>query len=302
MKSSNLNLYIDESGSGYIGDKHFRFFLMAGVVMTEAEELKADSFMSVWRKKYLINSDSNFHTANFFEDLKDRKGRIIVHRKHKLENIEKFKEAVDELKNLLSYLTFKAHVYYVDLHNLRHELDLEKFMTDESIIKDILNKDYVGHTHYPVVTITKKLYSFHEKHIGKSKCGFVCYESQSENDIRIVESFHLHLNHCRSEQRYIFGKNILGINFYTKATLCAALEIADIIAYCNTQVLRKRDAQDELNSFNQERLAILFDFYKSIKKKFKIITESLTPDCRDQLRKIYDKQQIKAQYTKKASS
>lgn len=81
----------------------------------------------------------------------------------------------------------------------------------------------------------------------------------------------------------------MGLNFYTKASLCTALELADFIAYCSTQYLRNQVNSKEL-TIQSDRLKILLQAYKGVKQEQKIYLKNVTTDCIEQLEYLHTPQ------------
>lgn len=310
MKDS-ANLYIDESGVGNISYLTYKYFIMSSVTMTKSEEEKASSFFTYWKWKYTINPSTSFHSTDFFENhvykRGKKKGKLIAYRKKNLNKFDKFKVAVEELLKLVTYLKFKSNVYYVDLNKVLKILGLNRKFSP--VIKDIINREYGHEILLPIFTVSKFLYKDHEKSLvnKRIKQGFVYYESQKENDIEIVRSFHEHLQKIsQTSKTYIYGKNVLGLNFFNKASLCSGLEIADLIAYSTNQVLRSKRAKSELASFDKQRLSLLLKMFERIKKHFKIkiydVTNDSINDFKQIKKRIVDQRaDRKARKTKKAS-
>lgn len=295
-----VNLYIDESGIGNISNLTYRFFMMSAVIMSESEKEKAASFFSCWKEKYTIDPELSFHSTDFFEDnifkRGSKKGKVIVYRKRNINKFYKFRPAVNELINLLQYLKFSCNVYYVDLKKVQHALGLDKKYSP--VIKDIINRDYGRELLYPIYTVSKFLYKDHEKQLtgNRDQYGFVCYESQKENDMKVVQSFHEHLQKMGQKSRtYIYGKNVLGLNFYNKASLCSALEIADFMAYSTNQFLRLKWAKIELKNFDEHRLYLLLKSFKIVRNHFKVHIYDVTDDS------INDYQELKRKIDKRKS-
>lgn len=213
--------------------------------------------------------------------------------------------AVDELVNLIEYLNFRSNVYYVDVEKVREELNIN--VPERKVIKNIINVDYRGEVLYPIYTVSKHLYKDHEKALvvnGKrNRNGFVCYESQKENDMKIVQSFHEHLQKVsHTSNTYVYGENVLGLNFYNKASLCAALEIADFIAYSTNQLIRSKYAPSELKTFDKQRLELLLDSFTHIQKYFKIqikdVTKAAIDDYKELGEKVKKDREDRARYKK----
>lgn len=299
-----LNLYTDESGSAAIYKKDYKFFLMTSIIATEKDERRTQKKLEKWRKKYLRESGSSCHAADYFEDHLDKKtGKPRKFRKKVLDDLKIFKQATKELFNIVTDFKFVSKVAYVNLAVLRRKLGLETMMHKEhNHIKDVINNEYRRETLYPIVTVSSFLYKHHEDALIKpkrKKQGFVFYESQKENDVKLVESFHQHVNKNNKTSRdYIYGRSILGLSFVTKRSLCAGVEIADLIAYTNTQLLRLKYSKKEL-VISKERLETLLEEYKNIKAKFSITVKDLTEKCIKGMKEIKTEEIRKK--TKKAS-
>jgi len=278
MIKGTENLYIDESGSGAIYEpppKNYQFFNMAGVVVNDTSEEKLSQGLRKWKKKYLISQYSTFHSVDLFEDYK------IGYKKPFLSNNKILFEAAVELVDVLLSIPYESNVYYIDLDKLRAELDLNKFIRGkQNILKDVINKDYKGKFLQPISTILESFFSFHEKLINETnKSGHLCFESQREFDEQTIKSFHQTLiTHNKTSTTYKYGKNLLGIHFDTKASLCGALELADFIAYGSTQYLRNKVNSIEL-TIPSDRLEILLELYRRVKKDRKIILKDVTMNC-----------------------
>lgn len=295
MRLGTENLYIDESGSGAIYEpppKNYQFFNMAGVVIDDANEKLLSSEIRKWKDQYLQTKGLTFHTVDFFEDFKETSVTSYKYKKQSLTNIKKFYHATLDLLAVFNSVKFNARVYYIDLNYLRVKLNFNKYITGkQNILKDVINKEYKGSYLQPISTILQNFFVFHEGLIlaGK-KPGYICFESQREFDELTARTFHQTLHHHnQAKQAYLYGKNILGLHFNTKAALCASLELADFIAYCSTQYLRKEVNSKELK-ISTERLAILLQAYKSFKQKQKIILRNVTDDCIQEFKAIHTPQ------------
>lgn len=297
MRLGVQNLYIDESGSGAIYEpppKNYQYFNMAGVVLDNDSENKISSEIRKWKTQYLTRSDLTFHAVDFFEDFKDSSINGYKYKKPFLKNIKNFYHAAIDLKSVFLSINYQAKVFYIDLVEVRNKLNLNKYINaKQNILKDVINKEYGRRFLQPIRTIIEKLFTFHESLIlneKKSKLGYICFESQSEFDEITVKTFHKTLHeHNKSTKVYLYGKNILGLNFYTKASLCAALELSDFISYCSTQYLRKQINSKELH-IDPKRLEVLLQAYKSIKQERKIYLKNVTTDCIQQLKNIHTPQ------------
>jgi len=243
MLQGTENLYIDESGSGAIYEpppKDYQYFNMAGVVVNDSSEAKLSHGLRKWKSKYLLNQFSTLHSVDLFEDFK------TGYKKPSLSDFKKLYLAAVELVEVFLSVPYESRVFYINLHRLRNKLNLDKFISGkQNILKDVINKEYQGRFLQPISTILERFFSFHEKLIRmKNKPGYLCFESQREFDEQTIKTFHQTLiTHNRTTTTYKYGKNLLGIHFDTKASLCGALELADFIAYGSTQHLR-----DKVNS------------------------------------------------------
>jgi ribosome recycling factor len=290
--------------------------MMASVIMTDTEETKAKSFFECWKRKYTVNPNTSFHTTDFFEDHIYEKGKLkgqsIIYRKPRLNKFKPFEKTVYELVNLIQYLKFKSNVYYIDLFEVQKKLGLNKKYS--KIIKHIINQDYGGECLYPIFTASKFLYKDHEKQLVTkrgNKSGFVCYESQKENDMKIIQAFYENIQKMRKTSSvYIYGQNVLGINFYNKASLCSGIEIADFIAYSTNQELRNKNAKNELKNFDIDRLKLLLKVFDKVKKHFRIKVHDVTQESVDDFKALktrIEEKRVKrkanrmARKTKKAS-
>ena len=290
-----INLYIDESGVAAIYKKDYKFFVMTSVIATDEQEKIARAALAKWRKKYLIDDSSSFHAVDFFEDNPNRKtGLVRSYRKKFLDNIARFDKATQELIQIILKTKFSSQVGYIDIVNLRKKLKLDSLMEPtNNQIKTFINKEYSGEILYPIVTISEFLFKYHERCLIRDKHlnqGFVCYESQSEYDTKIIQTFHTYANRSGNGKRtYMYGRNVLGISFYTKRSLCSFLEVADLIAYVTTQILRTRYSKREL-TINEERLEILLKHYGRIQKKLRLRKIDLTKKCIQDMKIIQSKQ------------
>lgn len=286
MLQGTENLYIDESGSGAIYEpppKDYQYFNMAGVVVNDSSEEKLSHGLRKWKRKYLFNQFSTLHSVDLFEDFK------TGYKKPNLANPKNLYCAAVELVDVLLSIPYESKVFYIDLYKLRDELNLNKFINrKQNILKDVINKDYKGRFLQPISTILENFFSFHEKLIKiKDKPGYLCFESQREFDEQTIKTFHQTLiAHNKTSTTYKYGKNLLGIHFDTKASLCGALELADFIAYGSTQYLRYKVDSKEL-TIHPDRLRILLELYQRVKKDKKIYLREVTMDCVAELTSLY---------------
>lgn len=289
MKQGTQNLYIDESGSGAIYEpppRNYQFFNMAGVLLNDKSEQAISSAIRKWKKKFLIDQYCTFHAVDFFEDYK------VNYRNKNLVQIKNFYAATIELIEVFLSIPYESQVFYIDLYEFRDRLGFNKYINGkQNILKDVINKDYRGRFLQPINTILEQFFSFHESYIIKTtKTGYLSFESQKEFDEQTLKTFHQTLQgHSTKGKAYKYGRNILGIHFDTKASLCAALELADFIAYCSTQFLRHKVNSIELH-IQPERLNILLDAYKRIKHDRKISLRNCTSECIKDLKRIYKPQ------------
>jgi hypothetical protein len=262
---------------------------MAGVLINNDKEEKLSSEIRKWKNKYLVRSDVTFHAVDFFEDFKSK------YRKIELDNPKIFYKAVIELVTVFLSVTYEAKVFYIDLKRLRKDMNFDRYITGKQrILKDIFNKEYSGNYLQPISTILEKFFLFHENYIKENKkTGYVCFESQKEFDEQTIKTFHktlqAHRNHATT---YKYGREVLGIHFYTKASLCAALELSDFIAYCSTQHLRLEQKSTELK-IKSDRLQALVEAYRSIKQRRKIYLRNCTLECINELKSIHKPQNPK---------
>jgi len=286
MLQGTENLYIDESGSGAIYEpppKDYQYFNMAGVVVNDQSEEKLSHALRIWKKKYLLDQSSTLHSVDLFEDFK------TGYKKSSLSSTKNLFTAAVELVDVLLSIPYECKVFYIDLHLLRKELNFNQYIIGkQNILKDVINKDYKGRFLQPINTIIEEFFSFHEKLIlTKKKKGYLCFESQKEFDEQTIKTFHQTLIvHDKKSKTYRYGKNLLGIHFDTKASLCGALELADFIAYGSTQYLRTKVNSNELTIL-PERLGILNELYKRVKKDRKIYLHNVTLDCVSELNSLY---------------
>ncbi len=294
MKRGNLNLYIDESGSGaiYEKSKDYRFFLMTGIILDENKEPKASKFIHSWKSKYLVDSHFPLHAADIYEDHIDKKSsKKKVYRKKILDDINILKKAIESLVDFIVQLRLSIRICYVDLHKVRKDLNLNPYIIGKKkdSFKTLMSVEYSKEILFPVITIANRLYRLHESLITKSnyyKSGFIYYESQSEYDLKILSSFHKYVNKSYIKNHaYSFGDLILGINFLNKSSLCAGLDIADYISYCYMQLLRKRFRKDEL-VIAKEKLTVMENHFYHLQYNSDIKSIEVTKDCVEGLKAI----------------
>lgn len=281
MRYNTQNLYIDESGSGAIYEpppKNYQFFNMAGVLLSEKSERLIADRIQKWKNQYLVKKSSTLHAVDLFEDFKKD------YRTKKINDNTNFYVAINELVEIFLSVKYEARVFYIDLFELRKELKFEQFIKSNTL-KDHINREYKKKYLQPVSTILSKFFIFHEENIQKTKkFGSICFESQKELDEQTIKTFHATLiKHSNGVSTYKYGEKILGINFYTKASLCSAIELADFIAYGSTQYLRYTSLSPEL-TIQKERFKILMRAYKRIKSERKIQLRNCTTDCIDTLK------------------
>jgi len=256
---------------------------MAGVLVNDSNEHKISSEIRKWKNKYLLNASSSFHSVDFFEDYIDN------YRNKRLEDSKSFFSACINLIDVFLSIPFEAKVFYIDLPELRKKLGFNAYIFGkQNYLKDVINKDYGGKFLQPINTILEEFFCFHEANMLKTKKkGYICFESQREFDEQTIKTFHQTLHsHNKGKKIYKYGKTLLGIHFDTKASLCASLELADFIAYGSTQYLRNRERSKEL-TIKPERLKILLEVYKRVKRDRKIDLRNCTTNCIDELKRIY---------------
>lgn len=295
MRQGTEDIYIDESGSGAVYEPpphYYQFFNMSGVVISDDNERKLSSEIRKWKKSYLKNSNSILHTVDYFEDFKEESSTNYIYKKQILQNSIKFFKATSELLAIFRSIKFKSKVYYIDLFELRKALGFDKLIPPkENKLKLEIINNYKGQYLQPISTIIRHLFIYHDSLISEGKRpGYICFESQREFDVNTVKTFH-QVSHGQGliGNKIRYGQHILGLNFYTKASLCSALELSDFISYCSTQFLRNEINSKELTIL-PDRLSVLLEAYKSLKREYHIILRNVTDDCIKEYKALYKPQ------------
>lgn len=296
-----LNLCIDESGTASIGITPHRFFLITAVTITPDQQELACLLNAKWRKKYLKNSQKSFHAADFFEDFKED------YRKPELKITKHFRNAVNELIDILDHVNFTAHVFYVDLPKLQKILGIEnvpvykraqdlttKKEKDEYRQKRREFEAYFKETHSgnkdkPFVLPILAAFKYHletleaqeKKDVYKRIFkGFISFESLSGADVKPIAAFHKYKDKIKEGVDY--GNKIVGLNFPTKNSLDGGIEIADLISYVSCQTLRtSHKLTSELKNISEERIKLIKKARKFMRIELKIgltdVTINLLP-------------------------
>ncbi len=261
-KTRLLNLYVDESGTFSLTEARYRYFILAGVILSKSQHELLNLLLSKWRTKYLSNSDLAFHTTDFFEDFeKDYKRPHLKIEKH-------FKIAVEELIDLIKMVDFKASVYYVDLPKLRNKLSVSEPPTYQSKFdsqqekknykkstkdyKIMLENNRIDHL-LPLAITQFALFKWHAEELIEAEKGntrntkeYINFESLSGSDVESVKNYHRLKNKINK-----YNEKIIGLNFHTKNSIDGGLELADIISYISCQTLRLKYCKTELGKLAQ---------------------------------------------------
>jgi len=271
-----INLYIDESGSAYLGEPRYRFYVVSGVIMYQNEVQLANNLFEMWRRKYLLDPSKSFHAVDFFEDFKEK--GTEKYKKTFLRINKRFEEATNELTQIISNLKFSARIFYVDLPKLRYKFAISKFPKKRTKKnKNDYQKQIIiqtaGNPYLPLNPTLESAFEFHAKKLaGDEKCGYVSFESQRDFDEQTLTVFHNFQKKINGNNNnsYKYGNDILGINLLTKPSLASGIELADLIAYLNCQTLRGIYAKNELNKIRDERLVLIRKMQLCLNRKFKI--------------------------------
>lgn len=247
------NLYIDESGFYYIGESRYRFFILSAVLIAPDQKLLADQLFAQFRSKYLIDPDRCLHAAEFFEDHNPK------YKKQYFKNSAYMRNAIDDLKDIISHLNFYSISAYCDIPRIRKRLSINdppfkkiamtkieksQYKHDKKIYKEAI-KNTIGEKKNCALTMTlHKLLQFHseklaffENHDKYQRLveSYINFESQKESDGLIIDNFHRY-----QDQNYTYGGNLVGVNLHTKRSLDGGIQLADLISYISCQSLRSK--------------------------------------------------------------
>ena len=307
------DLYIDESGVGYILDHKYRFFIITGLIITKEEKLKASVMLEMWKRKYLKDPSNSLHAVDFYEDRKKdyKKSQLRIHKS--------FEKAHQELIDLILTLNFSAQVFYVDIISLQKTLKINNISKKEKInIEQIVDgkikyqkqnvktrlKEVIGNnTHFPIKYCIQKALAFHCEHLKtKDSVGSIFLDSRKEFDSYSIEAYHtFKIKEKRSvsissgastaiSNGYNYGKEILGINLQTKANPDAGIEICDLISYLAFQHLRgKYNRANELKGISKKRLTLIRKTNRYIYRRKGINKGNETKNCGSKLKELIDK-------------
>lgn len=272
------NLYIDESGRYYIGEPHYKFFMLSALVLTDKEKELSGLLFSKWRHKYLNDPLKSFHAYDFFED------GLIGYKKHELSFARNFNHSVSEIIEILKIVDLKAIVFYVDIEKLRFMKGIRRPPVQprqNSTIQErqeynILKKEYSDHIKsilpdkqkfLPLTKSLRQCFVFHETFLGSTnECGYINFESQSNSDTLLLETFHNYAPQNRS-----YGNKVLGIQLHTKRSQDPGIELSDLISYTSCQMLRsKHRRRMELTGIAPEKLDQLRRVQYYLREKLKI--------------------------------
>lgn len=243
------NLFVDESGAYYLGEPRYRFFLMASIILKDDERNLASLLFKKWREKYQINHNKSFHAADFFEGYQ-------LNNKPQLSIFKNFIKAADDLLKILENIEFQASVFYVDLIKLRTKYNIPsppqkpkminasdhlKYAAEKKRYKQKLKMSFGLLVNKPIYLVSSAIFKNHRDHLLIDKenpfCGYIHFESQADSDPILIDALHKFF-HSEDGHHYKYGETIIGINFHTKGSLEAGVELADLIAYISTQSLR----------------------------------------------------------------
>lgn len=278
-----LNLYIDESGSSAIYEPRYKFFLISAIILSPAEEDLASLLFQKWRNKYLTSPNKCFHATDFFENY------VVGYKKNQLRIAKNFNKAIDELIDMFDYLDIKGEVYFVDIQTLRKKLLLKEPPTYKNVFTNTLDektyrerqkayKETVQKTigkkkiFLPLALTLKSAFSFHfgkinGVDIGSPNKGYIHFESLSGADRLLIEQYHK----LRGKVNLSYEEKIIGINFHTKNSLDAGIELADLISYVSFQTLRfKHRRRNEYKNLTSQSISQIRKLRESIREKTKI--------------------------------
>lgn len=264
-----LNLYIDESGYYYIGQSHYRYFILTAVVIKPDQRELADKLFMKWRKKHLMNPYRCLHATDYFEN----RGLEGEYAKPELSIKRNFDNSVKELMEFISYIDFKAKVFFVDLPSIRRRLKIDEPPIDpdtseEEKLKykaELKNyskklKETLKDTRFaPIDMSIIKAYEYHNEFLNpdgdSNSAGYINIESHQESDIRLINAYHKF-----GDLNPAYKTDILGINLHTKRSLDSGIELADLISYVSCQTLRfSHRIKNELKDIPENRHEILKD-------------------------------------------
>lgn len=280
-----IDLYVDESGTFSLTEARYRFFILAGIILTPDQKELADLLLGKWRKRYLTNPDSAFHMTDFFENY------VKNYKKPELKMQKHFKKAVEELIDVLRYIEFQAIVYYVDLKRLRKKLSLteppsfknvfknkeEKRLYKETIraFKKKIEENRIDHL-LPLALTQIALFKWHDSILKKNEDkdvfkrnskAYINFESLSGSDVESVDNYHRY-----KEKIDGYNEKIIGLHFHTKNSIDGGLELADIIAYVSCQALRLKLSRQELGRLSEDKHLIgeLRKLRKTLRDKYDV--------------------------------
>jgi len=287
------DLFIDESGSAYIGEPRYRFYVAAGIFIEPHERDLGNMLFKLWRRKYWKDENRPFHSFDFFEDYRKPADHRLT-KQNLLINSHFFK-ATDELIEILSNVKFQACVYYVDLPLLRQRYHIPLFPEKRTRHQkkqywlDIA-KQTSGNPYLPINSTLKNIFVTHEQILSQKKCsGFINFESLAEQDTEALSYFHYHQNKLKKEydiqkskglnpknRNYLYGQHILGINLLTKNSLDCGIELAALIAYVTFQTLRGKYIKPELKELRKYRLLLIRSIQRTLRDKLNVRYHSST--------------------------
>ncbi len=240
IQDPRLDLYIDESGLSYVGQSKFRYFLITAVIIDPKQRTLANLLMQKWRDKYLLNPYKCLHAFDFFESKNPKASHII---KTELSISRNFNNAVEELMEFLSYITFKSISFYVDLPKVRSRLHIDEppayssagdYKLKKKEFSRKLKKSLSGKIFIPLDLTIKRALNYHLSVLKEEDAiGYVNAESNRTTDLRLVGIYNTYID-IDSD----YGKKVLGIRLHNKKSLDAGIEIADLISYISFQTLR----------------------------------------------------------------
>ena len=278
-----LNLFIDESGASAIYEPRYKCFLISAIVLSPSEKELANLLFKKWRDKYLATPNKCFHATDFFEDY------VAGYKKAQLRIGKNFNMSIDELIEIISYLDIKGEVYFVDIHKLRRRLLLSEPPEYRNIFSDSADekaynlsvdsyKERVKNTigrkkvYHPLALTLKSAFDFHFKYINSTQTdspdrGYIHFESLSGADRLLIE----HYYKLTGKVDRSYQEKIIGINFHTKNSLDAGIELADLISYISFQTLRfKYRRTEEYVNLTPESIVQIRKLRTFMREKLKI--------------------------------